>query len=102
MSPEVILALSSLITALLAGLGAWRSSKIANDAAKRAARRDEVALLREEVVRLHTRVENLEEENELLRSENELLRRKVFWLESVLFQHGIRVPEMPTGWTRED
>jgi uncharacterized protein (DUF3084 family) len=59
MTPEMIVAVSGLITGVLAAIGLflvnWRTVK-----------KDEVVLLREEVGRLQTRVKTLEEEKQKL------------------------------------
>lgn len=70
MTPEQILAVTSLAAAVFAGYNAYRTSQ-------RAARRDEVQLLREEIYRLSARVQDQENQITVLRTENAMLHDEV-------------------------
>lgn len=124
MQVELILALTSLIAAFLAGLGVilnnLRATKLALAASKRAddlaestakraaelsettARKDELQLLRDEVYRLQTRIVALEVENtdwrkryDSLYEESLIYLHKIAILERVLIQHAIPLPKIP-------
>ena len=99
-TPELVVALSAFVAALVAGLGTFLTSR-------QGARKDEVILLREEVARLQSRVQELEGkvrqsdmEREKLQNEIHKLRLENSWLRSVLMKSGIEVPRMPESWRR--
>lgn len=95
MNPELVVALSALLTAILAGIGGI----VAN---RNKAQRNELESLQNEVARLERKVDALSRENEeRMRSYRELytkvllLERENAWLLSVLADHDIAVPPMP-------
>ncbi len=106
LTPELIAALTGLLTAVGSIIYTWWNAHNAAEQNKRAAKRqesqdtkeqkrDEVALLREEVERLSKRVASVVSENERLQDENAQLTKRVAWLEATLIRHGIEIPPMP-------
>jgi hypothetical protein len=98
MTPELVIAISALITGLLSAGGAYINHR-------RGARKDEVVMLREEVERLQKRVTELERDNDGWRTRydelyNDLLtsRRENAWLRVVLERNGITVPALPASF----
>lgn len=97
-TPELVVALTAFMTALIAGLGTFW-------ALRQSVRKDEVTLLREEVARLQIRVQELEaklkqsdEERGKLQVEIQELRLENSWLRSVLLKSGIEIPKVPVSW----
>lgn len=95
LTPETILALGALVTAVATALGTFV-------AARKSARKDEVTMLRDEVARLQERIDHQTVENMSLHKEVIYLQKKNAWLLIVLGQHNITVPEMPDGFLCED
>jgi len=89
MSPELILAISALITAILT----WVSSYVVS---KRQTKKDEVTLLREEVERLHARVKELEQAYDKAANKNTKLLEYISKLRATLVSEGLEVPPMPS------
>lgn len=92
LTPETIIAISGLLTALLVGFGQLRSNRLL-------ARKDEMELMRGEIERLQRRVSDLEDKNtslngeiDILRQENGLLREEIITLRLLLRQNGIGLP----------
>jgi len=112
MQIELVLAITGLITAILAGLGvilnnikaaklADRVSKRSDELSENVAKKDEVQLLRDEVARLQIRIIALETENtdwrekySVLYEESLTYLHKIAVLEQVLVQHNIPVPKL--------
>ena len=73
MTPEIILALSALMTAIVTGV-------ISIITSRKSARKDEVQLLREEVARLQKRISDLEKEKEDWQTKYDQLHEEVILL----------------------
>jgi len=99
MTPEMILAIASVITSLLIGLGAFISifinSKERTKAFNQTAKKDEVQLLRDEVERLQGRVKMLESDYEKERRNNIKLQDYINALRILMIAKDIPVPAMP-------
>lgn len=92
LTPELVIAVSALITGVLTWWGQQRANRLA-------ARKDEMELLRGEVTRLQDRVTALEDkniklndENDGLREENRLLKEEVLMLRELLRRNSIPLP----------
>lgn len=84
MTPEMIVAISGLITAILAAVGLF----IVN---LRTVRKDEVILLREEVGRLQTRVKTLEEEKQKLSGDYDAIMESNIKLKEIISNLTIQI-----------
>jgi hypothetical protein len=100
MTPEMMLAIASVITSLLVGLGAFIGifigAKERREQFLRIAKKDEVQLLQSEVDRLQKRVELLEGDYERVRRNNVVLLDYIALLRGLMVAAGIKVPTMPT------
>ena len=89
MSPELILAISALITAILTWVSSYANSK-------RQIKKDEVALLREEIERLHSRIKELEQSYNKAADRNTRLLEYISRLRATLVSEGLEVAPMPS------
>lgn len=112
-TPELV---ASVIAGILAAL-AWldrfvdkrRTQAEKNKQAYTTERNDELTMLRRELVTqydraqsdvnsLRERISKLEIRNDILNDQVILLERERAWLQAILAQNGIKIPDMPESW----
>jgi outer membrane murein-binding lipoprotein Lpp len=87
MNSEIIIALSAFITAILAAAGTFYANK-------KAARKDDVAMLRDQVSSLYAQIETLEQDRVQSRKEFEALLDENYALRSEVSQLSIQIQKL--------
>jgi len=76
MTPEMVLAIGAMITAIMGGIGVLITNHSSATKVEVASLRDTIQALQDENVHLHERIKELEEENKALRTELDSLVSK--------------------------